>query len=252
MSESELDAIGSTHSHRFVTSRPASATANLANTTTDSRWTQILPPFELTKGGTSRFLTLLVLSTIAVYFVVSWTSGAREGLPAVLAYLFVFPGVLGLGWFFFWMFCVGSVFKRNHRRILSDAQSAFEEQARRFGDVRYMDVSLDAGQFTGLALVGATLLVVQNGQMRTFSRADIRSWRWEVTSPSQLIVGSDAVSRLELRGKEQQALEKVNGFYVMTYDPLSPELHLRTSSAEICRRWEVILQNVTEGRTAVD
>lgn len=212
-------------------------------------WAEIYPPFSLTSGASIQFFALVAGSALLLYFIGSLN---REGGALVLAYLLVFPGALGVGWFALWALWIGLVAHRRRKRILTAAHAAFEEQARSYGAVHYLDDSLDGETYTGLALAGTSLMAVQDGRMRKIHRTELRGWRWEIQGPAQIISNGNGFATLEARGKNIAARERVNGVYLQTFDPSRPEVHFKTSSEEVCRRWEVILENVTSGRTVID
>ena len=220
-----------------------------ASPVSDQAWTEIFPPFTLGRAAAYQFLWFLLLSPLVVYYVGSLQ---REGGALVLGYLFVFPGALGLGWARLYMVWAGIGAHRDEKRLLLAARAAFEEHARAYGEIRHLDLSLDGGSLTGLALAGSSLLVVQDGKMRKLLQTEVRNWRWELHSPAQIISNGNGFATLEMRAKDQRARERVNGFYLPTFDPARPEVQFRTSSEEVCRRWEVILENAGSGRTAVD
>ena len=212
-------------------------------------WAEIHPPFNLTSGASIQFFALVAGSALLVYFIGSLN---REGGALVLAYLLVFPGALGVGWFVLWFLWIGFVAQRRGKRILTAAHAAFEEQARSYGAVHHLDDSLDGSTYTGLGLAGTSLLAVQDGRIRKIHRTELRGWRWEIQGPAQIISNGNGFATLEARGKNLAERERVNGVYLQTFDPSRPEVHFKTSIEEVCRRWEVILENVTSGRTVID
>lgn len=220
--------------------------------TNAGRWTQISLPVQIGMTARRQFLWFLGLSTVAVFLVGSHAEGSGYGIFLVLIYLFVIPGMLGLGWFLIFGFWVAWGMVRDEKKTLLRVRRDFEECAKGYGELVYMDVSLDSEMFTGLALAGTSLLVVQDGEMRKVLKHEVRSWRWQIDTASQLTGSTDPISRIEFRGKEKQMLEKKNGFFLLTFDPMRPELQLRTSNEEVCRRWEVIVENIAKGRTAAD
>ena len=215
----------------------------------DRAWVQIFPRIEFGRKAVRQFLWFVALSSLAVFVV---GSIKQAGIFFVLIYLCVVPGGFGVGWGLLYLFWVGKGVARDHERLLSEARAAFGQHARSSGEIQYLDVSLDTGVFTGLALAGRSLLVVQDGQLRKLFREEIRGWRWEIHSPVQLIGNGDGFTALDARLKDDRARERVNGFFVQTFDPDRPEVWLRTSREDVCRRWELILENIVDGRTAID
>jgi hypothetical protein len=214
-----------------------------------TEWAELCPPFNLSSGATSQFFLFVAGSSLLVYFIGSLN---REGGGLVLAYLLVFPGALGVGWFGLWLFWCAFVAHRRGKRVLSAAHDAFEEHARSYGAVHHLDDSLDGSTFTGLAVVGTSLLVVQDGRVRKFHRTELRGWRWEIRGSTQILSNGNGFETLDAVGKDIAARERVNGVYLQTFDPSRPEVHFKTSSEEVCRRWEMILENITSGRTVID
>ncbi len=242
-----------TSSFSGTASHPVGDDGRGAPLTPDSDWTRISPVFKLGAAASRQFLWFFGLSTLAAFTVAARSGGGLAGgLLVVLFYWLVIPGMLGVGWFYAYLFWVAFGLMRDEKRSLRRTRHDFQESAQRFGQVHYMDISLDGEEFTGLALAGTSLLVVQDGQMRRFLQAEIRTWHWRVDAPTQLMGSIDAVSKLEFKGKEKRTLEKANGFFLLTYDPMRPELQFRTSNEEVCRRWGVILQNGADGRMALD
>ena len=216
---------------------------------TDTAWTEIYPSVNPASGATIQFFALVAASTLLVFF---FGSLNREGVGLALAYLLVFPGALGVGWFFLWALWVGQVTQRQKKRIQTAANAAFREQARKYGAVQYLDDSLDVTTYTGLALAGTSLLAVQDGRFRKFHRAELRGWSWESLGPAQIISNGNGFEALLARGRDTAERVRTNGVYLRTFDPSRPEVHFKTSSEEVCRRWEVILDNVFSGRTVID
>jgi hypothetical protein len=211
-------------------------------------WTRISPPFKPGAAAQEQFSWFLVLSTMGLLVITALKAGAGTAFAFVLVYLLVIPGVLGFGWFVIYIVWMGINLRREHVRTIARIESDFRTAAAAYGPVRYLDVSVDGDQFTGLAVAGDKLLVVQDGQMRQLPRQELRSWRWAIDHPAHLIGSFDLVDRLKFRGEEQKALNVVKGVFLVTYDPDRPELQFRTSSEAVCRRWETILQNIWDNR----
>lgn len=215
----------------------------------DTMWTEIFPPFKTGQRAKRQFFWFLAVSPFVVYWVGSFQ---REGGALLLGYLVLVPGFFGLGWFFLYAIWCGIGALRDEKRLLRAARAVFEERAAEHGLIQHLDMTLDGDVFSGLALAGMSLLVVQEGRIRKLRKAEIRGWRWEVQGAAQIVGNGDVVSKLELRAKDMRERERVNGFYLQTFEPARPEVHFRTSSEEVCKRWEVILENIESGRTTVD
>ena len=215
-------------------------------------WRQISPRFDLGATARRHFAWFFVVTSFVVLIFGMISGGFAGGLFLILGYWLVVPGLLGIGWFFIFLAWVGIGYSRDHKRTLEQVKAVFETNLQPYGPVQYMDFSLDGEVFTGIALAQSSLVVVQDGQMRKLLWQEVSSWRWEIGHTSQLVGQTDAISRLEFRGKEQRALAATNGFFLVTRDPDRPQIHFRTSSEEVCLRWQVILENIQNGSTSID
>lgn len=218
---------------------------------TIAQWTRISPTFKLGAAAHDQFSWFFVLSTMGLLVVTGLTAGAGTAFAFVLFYLLVIPGMLGVGWFFIYAFWMGFNLRRERARTIARVESDFRLAAAAHGPVRYLDASIDADQFTGLAIAGDKLLVVQDGHMRQLPRQELRTWRWSVQQPGQLVGSFHFMERLKFQSDESRAMEAANGVFLTTYDPDRPQLHFRTSSEEVCRRWETILQNILDNRMLI-
>lgn len=224
-------------------------TTDPTSRTTATGWSEIYPPLDKSFGATGQFFGLVAASSFLVYWIGS-LNGKGESFLTV--YLLVCPGALGLGWVVLWIVHGGYLATMRDRRVAKEVHAVFQERAQAYGPVHHLDSSITGDTFTGLALAGTSLLVVQDGQLRKLLRHEIRGWRWDVQGAAQFVGRGQVLDRLELQAKDRIAREKVNGIFVQTFDPARPELHFRTSSEEVCKRWEVILENIDSGRTVID
>jgi len=224
-------------------------------------WTRVVDDFSFMRGPRRQFWRFFWLSLAAAYmagFVFSdGPIGRRfgDGCVLMLAWLLVCPGALGMGWWFVHRIWMAIAIPASAAKALRAAEHEVRKQVERFGPVRYLDVSVQLEAVTGLAIAGSSLLVLQDNHMRKLARKEIAGWRWEIETP-QLIQRSghraDVFDNAQFNDEQKRRVAVTIGFCIQTNDPDKPELLFRTNSEEVCKRWEVVMRNIDEGRIVVD
>jgi hypothetical protein len=230
-------------------------------TQTAAGWTRMVEDVSFSRGPRRQFWRFFWWSLPAAFlfgFIFSEGPVGRrfgDGWLFVLAWLLVCPGALGVGWWFVHRIWMGIAVPASAAKALRAAEHEVRKQVERFGAVRYLDVSVQLEAVTGLAIAGSTLLVFQDNHMRKLLRKEIAGWRWEIETP-QLIQRSghraDVFDNAQFNDEQRSRVAATNGFYIQTNDPEKPELLFRTASEEVCKRWEVVMRNIDEGRIVID
>jgi hypothetical protein len=223
-------------------------------------WSRLIPDLAIGAKARSAFWRFFGITSVIVFAAgevvhqLTHDSSGPSGINFLLVYWFLFPGCLGAVWWFAYTVWMHYAVDREWKRAEQDVQRAFKDAAKRYGEVRFLDTTVRLSQASGIAIAGTSLLFLQDNHWRKVARNEIRSWRWEIESPTlrKRESGGTMVSRQMENEAEQARVAQSNGFCIVTNDPRQPELLFRTDDKATCTRWETILNNVLEGRMQID
>lgn len=195
------------------------------------------------------FWTAFSISCVIAYIIGASMNG--QGGVVLGLYLIFCPGFFGFGWFIIYSVWTAAYMKFAVPTTLKALEDSIRLNVAKFGPVQFLDFKSGEHTIAAMAVVGSKLFIGHGTQLSILSRAEISKYRWDIKGAT-IIHGGNASDRFFFNQKSRAEANEGSGFYIGTFDPAYPELFYQTSSEEVCRRWEMIMDNIFAGRLHID